>query len=88
MRSKTGRWGLPTLLCALLLAACVACGVAPATARADEVSGSNGPDVTLYVVENCAECGGTHAGDYQMVGGLEIWNSRIDYVSVDNAHVR
>ena len=83
MRSKTGRWGLPTLLCALLLAACVACGMAPATARADEASGSNGPDVTLYVVENCAECGGTHAGDYQMVGGLEIWNSRIDYVSVD-----
>ena len=63
MRSKTGRWGLPTLLCALLLAACVACGVAPATARADEASGSNGPDGTLYVVENCAVCGGTHTGD-------------------------
>ena len=67
------------LLGALALAVCA---LAPMTsARAEEATG---PDVTLYAVESCSICGGSHAGDSQLVGGLGIWNSRIDYVSVDS----
>lgn len=37
------------------------CALVPSTpARAE---GANGPDGTLYVVENCAVCGGDHTGD-------------------------
>ena len=41
--------------------ALAACALVPMTsARAEEASGLDG---TLYVVENCAVCGGNHAGD-------------------------
>lgn len=55
--SKTGRI-VGALLGVLALAACALAPKTPARAE-----GANGPDGTLYVVENCAVCGGDHAGD-------------------------
>lgn len=70
---------------ALLSAIVVALGVvAPSVAHAADGE----PNVTLYAIENCTECGLDHYGwDVTTAGGLEVFDKKIDYAESSDRDV-